>query len=266
MMAQLSWVVAVMAVVMTAGWCFQRAVHNAGWSDVFWTYGTGATCAAVALMPFGAHAAPTWRQGVVATLVAIWALRLGSYVALRVARGREDVRYAGLRQSWGPAFQRKLFALLIVQAPATMLLSISVLLAARNPEPRLRLVDVLGVLVLLVAIGGEAMADRQMQQFKQRQRDPGVVCTSGLWAWSRHPNYFFEFLGWIAYPLLAVRPAAPWSWAAWIAPLVMFGLLRFLTGVPALEAAMLRSKGEAYARYQAHVNTFFPLPSLRSEG
>ncbi len=249
-----------MACTMTAGWFYQRRAANGGWTDVFWTYGTGATLAAAALAPMGGMGAPDARQLLVAALVALWALRLGTYVAVRVARGPEDSRYAALRQDWGRSFQARMFVLMIVQAPATALLGVSVLLAARAPGAGLGARDILGAGVLLAAILGEGLADRQMKRFKADPANRGKVCDTGLWAWSRHPNYLFEALGWIAYPVIALQPAHPWSWAAWIAPVVMGLLLRFGTGVPPLEAAQLRSKGDAYRSYQARVSAFLPRP------
>jgi steroid 5-alpha reductase family enzyme len=249
-----------MAVIMTTAWTYQRREKNSGWTDVFWTYGTGATCALAALAPFGQNDAPTWRQYLVAALVAIWALRLGTYVAVRVAGGAEDVRYATLKREWGEAFQRRMLGLAMVQAPATALLSVSVLLAARRPDPSLRATDVIGAAILALAIAGEAVADRQMKRFKADPANHGKVCDTGLWGWSRHPNYLFEALGWIAYPVIALQPALPWTWAAWVAPVVMFLILRYGTGVPPLEAAQLRSKGDAYRRYQARVSPFLPRP------
>jgi len=249
-----------MAVVMTVGWTVQRALNNGGWTDVFWTYGTGATCALAALVPFADHAAPTLRQALVAGLVAIWALRLGTYVALRVAKGPEDARYAGLRREWGERFQQRMFGLLIVQAPAAALLAISVLMAARTPTPMLRAQDIAGLAVLILAIVGEGVADEQMKRFKADPANKGQVCDQGLWGWSRHPNYLFEALGWFAYPAIAVDLAHPSTFASFIAPVVMFAILRFGTGVPPLEAAMVESKGEAYRRYQARVSALLPRP------
>jgi steroid 5-alpha reductase family enzyme len=88
------------------------------------------------------------------------------------------------------------------------------------------------------------------------------VCDLGLWAWSRHPNYFFEWLGWFAYPAFAIDLSGryPWGWATLLAPVLMFLVLRFGTGVPPLEAHMLRSRGQAYRAYQARVAAFLPRP------
>ncbi|MBI1360250.1 MAG: DUF1295 domain-containing protein [Alphaproteobacteria bacterium] len=255
-------VLAGMAVLMTAAWLTQRAAHNAGWVDVFWTYGTGAACSLAAFWP--APADSVARQILVALLGAVWSLRLGTYVALRVAgSSREDARYAGLRREWGAAFQRRMFALVIVQAPATALLTLSVFAAAHGGGASLGLRDLLGALVLLVAIAGEGLADEQMRRFKASTPHGGIADT-GLWAWSRHPNYFFEWIVWLAYPVIAFEPAHPLTWATWIAPVLMYLILRYGTGVPALERVMLESRGEAFRDYQARVSAFIPRPPRKA--
>ena len=259
MIAAAAIVCAGMAVVMAAAWLTVRATDNGGWTDVFWTYGTGAALALAALAP-NAGAAP-WRQAMIATLVAVWSLRLGAYIALRVAQGAEDARYVALKREWRGRFLLNMAGLLVVQAPATALLSLSVILAARVPEAGLRAQDVLGALVLALAIVGEGVADGQMKRFKAAHPSQAdAVCDTGLWAWSRHPNYLFEAAGWLAYPIVALDAARPVTWLSFVAPLTMFALLRFGTGVPPLEAAMLASKGDAYRRYQARVSPFLPRP------
>jgi steroid 5-alpha reductase family enzyme len=252
-----------MLIIMASAWWIQRAMGNSGWVDVFWTYGTGACCAAGALIPVTTGAGITWRQALVGGLVGLWSLRLGTYVALRVANGPEDVRYANIRRDWGTAFQSKMFGLIIVQAPVSALLSIAILFAARQPDPSFRTADAVGVLILLLAIIGEGLADSQMKRFKADPANHGRICDEGLWGWSRHPNYFFEAVLWLAYPVIGLDADHPWSWLAWSAPVMMFIVLRYGTGVPPLEAAMLRSKGDAYRRYQEQVSALLPWPPRR---
>jgi steroid 5-alpha reductase family enzyme len=253
-------VLAAMTAVMVCAWAYGLARQNGGWTDVFWTFGTGLSLAAAALFPLEPGAAPTERQWLVAGLVALWSLRLGSYIAPRVAAHAEDPRYARFRQDWGKAYPRNMLFVTLPQAPASALLALSVLIAARTPGPDLALRDVLGVAVLLIAIGGEGLADAQMKLFKAQAANRGKVADVGLWGWSRHPNYFFEWLGWLAYPVIALDPARPFTWLSLTAPVVMFLLLTRVSGIPPLEEAQLRSKGEAYRRYQARVSAFFPLP------
>jgi steroid 5-alpha reductase family enzyme len=205
------------------------------------------------------------RQALVAALVAIWALRLGLYVALRVARSEEDSRYADLRRQWGAKFQGRLFGFILIQAPVGLILALGIMLAARNPKPGLGLSDALGAAILAIAILGEALADEQLRRFKTDPANRGQICDSGLWSWSRHPNYFFEWFGWLAYPVIAWAPPSvyPWGFAAIVAPILMYLVLDRGTGVPPLEAQMLKSRGDAFVRYQARVSRFFLSPPRR---
>ncbi len=230
---------------MSFAWLVQILTGNCSWVDVVWSFGTGAAGVAFALAPLNA-AGPNARQIAVAVLVAAWSLRLGGHIALRAAAGQDDPRYADLRRQWGAQFQRRLFAFLMVQALVAWGLALSMLLAARNPAPGLRLLDLLGIAVLAVAVAGEAMADNQLRRFKLDPANRGQVCDAGLWSWSRHPNYFFEWLGWIAYPLFAIGAGWPWGWLALTGPALMFWALRHASGVPPLEAHMLRRYGEAF--------------------
>jgi steroid 5-alpha reductase family enzyme len=248
-----------MTAVMLAGWLVQRRVRNGGWSDVFWTFGTGAAAAVCALMPIADFPAPLERRLLITLLVAVWSLRLGVHIARRVASSPEDARYAEMRQTSGHRFQIAMLALMLVQAPVTAVLALSVLVAAHAPGP-LGLTDVAAVLILAIAIAGEGLADVQLNRFKARPDSRGKVCDEGLWATSRHPNYVFESIGWLAYPVAALGfgLARPWFWLALGAPGVMYLLLTRVSGVPPLERAMLASRGEAYRRYQAKVPAFFP--------
>jgi steroid 5-alpha reductase family enzyme len=254
-----------MLAVMAAAWATVRGTANGGWIDVFWTFGTGITGAAVALWPVpGAHS--DLRQLLVAGLVGIWSLRLGLYIAWRVTRHPEDQRYVRLKNEWGAAFYRKLLPFMLVQAPVSVLLAASIRAAAARPDAALRPTDTLGLCILAVAIAGEALADRQLREFKRDPANKGKVADIGLWSWSRHPNYFFEWLGWLAYPIIAIDLAGgyPAGWLSLLAPVLMYVVLTRLTGVPALEAHMLASRGEAYAAYQRRTSAFFPVPPKKS--
>jgi steroid 5-alpha reductase family enzyme len=178
----------------------------------------------------------------------------------------EDRRYQDLRQQWGAAFQLRLLPFVLLQAPVALLLALAIMLAARAPWPDLTAFDALGVLILIVAIGGEALADEQMRRFKASGPPKGAINDRGLWAWSRHPNYFFEWFGWLAYPvILMAHPAVyPLGWAAWGAPVLMYLVLDRGTGVPPLEAQMLKSRGDAFRDYQARTSRFFLWPPRKT--
>ncbi len=247
---------------MMLAWLIQYRTANAGWVDVVWTAAVGLGGAVCALAPI--QGAPGPRQWLVAILVLAWAIRLGAHIAARTAGRPEDVRYARFRHDWGAAFQRRMFSFLMIQAAAAAWLTLSVLVAARNPAPGLAITDYLGAALLAVAILGEAIADAQMRRFRaQGKRD--AVCDTGLWAWSRHPNYFFEWLAWCSYPVIAIGTVWWPGWLALTGAAFMFWLLRYVSGVPPLEEAMLRSRPAPFAEYQRRVSIFFPLPPRRPE-
>lgn len=255
LLATLGW----MTAVMLAAWAAQRTVRNSGWIDVFWTAGTGAAGVAVAL--YGSPESALERQVLVAALIGVWSARLAAHVAVRVARSpSEDARYARYRAAWGAGYERKILVLTLPQAAITTAMMASVALAAWRPGA-LDWRDGAGLLVLSVAIAGESLADRQLAAF--RRGASGQINQVGLWGWSRHPNYFFEWLGWLAYPVMALDLARPLSLLTLAAPAMMFVVLRYITGVPPLEATMLQSRGEAFRRYQRRVSPFFPLPPKR---
>jgi steroid 5-alpha reductase family enzyme len=191
-----------------------------------------------------------------------WSLRLGLHIAQRTARITDDPRYAKLLRDWGADAVRQMFWLVQKQALVSIPLALSIVLAAWNPLPGLRLQDSLGVLVLIAAIAGEGIADRQLRRFRADPAHRDRICDAGLWGWSRHPNYFFEWFGWLAYPLLAIDPSGsyPWGWIALAGPACMYWLLVHVSGIPPLEAHMLERRRDAFRAYQARTNAFFPAP------
>jgi steroid 5-alpha reductase family enzyme len=253
-------VLGAMVVIMVAAWAYGLAVKNGGWTDVFWTWGTGAVLAAAALLAAGPEGIGP-RNVLVAVFMAIWALRLGLYLTPRVATHAEDPRYAQFRTAKN--YPLTMLWVTLPQAPASALLGLSVVLAAQAPGA-LGLRDGLAVAVFLVAIAGEYVSDTQMKRFRDDPANKGQVIETGLWAWSRHPNYFFQWLGWLAYPVIALDLGQPVTWLSLAAPAVMYGLLRYVSGVPPLEAAMLKSRGDKFRDYQTRVSVFFPLPPKRA--
>jgi len=252
-----------LSALMAFAWAVQQRTGNSGWVDTIWTFSVGLVGAGSALWPL-ADASPNARQWLVAALVAIWSLRLGSHIALRTKETTDDPRYAAIAGEWGSDAARKMFIFLQNQALGSIPLVLSIFVAARFPSDALRVQDYLGVLILVTGIGGEALADAQLQRFRTDPANKGGVCDVGLWGWSRHPNYFFEWFGWLAYPMIAISPADPmvypWGGVTLLAPIFMYWILVHLTGIPPLEAQMLRSRGDRFRDYQARTSMFFPLP------
>lgn len=255
-----------LSLVMAIAWKVAVGTGRSGWVDAIWSFAVGGAGIAAALLPIEGLPLSTTRQVAVAALAAIWSLRLGLHIVTRTIGGGDDPRYAQLREDWGKDFPRRLFWFLQIQAAAAFLLVLSIMAAARNPAPDLRAGDWLGILILVVAILGEALADRQLRHFRDDPKNKGHVCDAGLWGLSRHPNYFFEWLGWVAYPVIAIDLGGvyPWGWIALSGPIFMYWLLVHVSGVPPLEAHMLKSRSDAFRAYQRRVNAFWPGPQQSS--
>ena len=246
------------AVTLSVAWLIVRRTGDGGWTDVVWAFSVGVIGAGAALWP--APDAAAARQGLTAALIALWALRLGGYLAIRTARASApDPRYEDFKARWG-GWGLKAWGFLMVQAATVVVLAAAVRSAALRPAPELDWRDAAAVLIVAAAVAGEALADRQMAAFRRDPSNRGKVADTGLWAWSRHPNYFFEWLFWLAWPMMALDPGQPASWLTLPAPLLMWWLLNHVSGVPMLEAQMLKSRPEAYRAYQSRVSRFLPLP------
>src|ERR1700760_3719802 len=248
-----------LSVLMASAWVVQRRTGNSGWVDTIWTFAVGLVGAGSALWPI-AGTAPNARQWLVAALVAIWSLRLGLHIAVRTAGITDDPRYASFAKEWGLNAPWRMFIFLQNQALGSIPLVFAIFVAARFPHDALRPQDYVGALILFSGIAGEALADAQLRTFRRDPANRGRVCDVGLWRWSRHPNYFFEWFCWLAYPVIGLSLSSPWSLATLLAPVFMYWILVYVTGIPPLEEQMLRSRGERYRDYQARTSKFFPLP------
>lgn len=242
-----------MAGMMALAWRLSLDVDQSGWIDAIWVAATGGAGAALALAPVGPVGA---RNYLVALLLVVWAGRLAGHIAKRTVAGADDPRYAELKRQWGDQARPKLFTFLQYQAAAGFLLAVAAMAAAHSGGA-FRFGDILGLAIGLVAIFGETVADRQLREFRDATRDG--VCDHGLWALSRHPNYFFEWFFWLSLPLIGLDLDAPLGWGlvSLAAPVTMYVLLIRVSGIPPLETHMLRSRGDAYRAYQARVPAFW---------
>lgn len=241
-----------LGVLMAIVWWVQRKTRNAGWVDVAWTGSLGLLAVIHALSGDGALL-PRVLMGF---LAALWSARLAWHLAVRVAGESEDGRYRAMRAHWGKQAQSKLFWFFEAQAVVALLMSLPFWAVAQNPVSGFNIWVASGVVVWLVSVIGEAVVDRQLAQFKANPRNRGKACRSGLWQYSRHPNYFFEWLHWFTYVLVGM--ASPYWWLTWVGPIAMFAFLYRLTGIPYTEKQALKSRGEDYRRYQREVSPFIP--------
>lgn len=239
------------AVAMTVGWLWQRRRTNAGIVDVIWAGGVGLAAVIAAAFGDGAPAA----RALLALIGGLWGLRLALHLWRRVRHESEDGRYRHLRAHWN-GHQGKFFAFFQAQALLVVLFALPFAAAARSPQATAWPWLTAAIAIALIAIAGETVADRQLARWRADPAHRGRTCRSGLWRYSRHPNYFFEWLHWFAYVALAV--GSPLAWLAWSGPLLMYGFLRYLSGIPYTEQQALRTRGEDYRRYQRSTPMFFP--------
>ena len=253
-----------LSVGMMVAWVAEHRTGNASWIDFGWTTSVGLVGAGAALAPVVPGASPL-RSLVVAALIATWGARLASHLFQRALRGHDDPRYAELRRQWGVDASWRMFWFGQAQAVAGIPLVLAVLLAAHRPGGWPDWQDVAGVAIVVAGLTGAALSDRQLRSFASAPGNRGKVCDQGLWRWSRHPNYFFEWLGWVGFAVIAidVGSGVGFGWLAVLAPALMYWLLAHVSGVPLLEEHMLRSRGEAYKAYQRTTSAFFPYPPLR---
>lgn len=241
------------AALMFGLWLVQRRTRNAAIVDAGWAGGL----ALLAFFYASAAGGDPLRRALVAVMGGLWGIRLAGYLLVtRVIGQPEEGRYQHLRQIWSGNINLKFLLFFEAQAALDVILSVPFLLAAIDPRPGLSWLEYGAVGLFALAFAGELLADAQLKRFKTDPANRGRVCDVGLWRYSRHPNYFFEWLIWVAFALFALK--SPHGWLAVVSPaLILYFLLR-VTGIPATEAQAVRSKGDAYRRYQETTSAFVP--------
>jgi steroid 5-alpha reductase family enzyme len=245
----------VASALMAALWVRQLRTHNAGIVDIGWT------AAVVLLAVLYAGLGEGWlpRRAAIAIMTATWGVRLSLHLVRRVVGQPEDGRYGELRRNWGARADARFFWFFEAQAMAALFFALPALLAAQHGSIGFAPVEVVAMATWVVTLAGEAIADRQLERHKADPTNRGRTCRIGLWRYSRHPNYFFEWLIWVSYALFALpAPGGPLALAC---PAVMLYLLFKVTGIPATEAQALRTRGEDYRRYQETTSVFVPWPT-----
>ncbi len=243
----------ILALLMAVLWVVQLWREEADIVDAGWVAGLGLLAVYYALHLDGVFS----RRMLVAFMVLVWSYRLASYlIRARVLVPGEDPRYAALREAWSVNAQRNFFLFFEAHALAAVVLSIPFAVVMLNPEPRFSVWEMLAMLVWIVSIAGEALADHQLRIFREDAATKGMACRRGLWKYSRHPNYFFEWLHWWTYVLMGL--GAPYGWLTLMGPALMLYLFMKVTGIPPTEARALHTRGDDYRKYQETTSAFFP--------
>jgi steroid 5-alpha reductase family enzyme len=245
-----------------SGFFVSKRVKNWSWVDVLWTFSFPLVCLSLL---WHDHALADSRPFVALSLMyLVWSVRLGTHLSRRILRHHPEMegRYLKLQSQWKDSENRSFLLFFLAQAFMSWVLATPIYLVAQSPaESRAWIAP---ALLWWAAFLGESIADRQLARFKAKAENKGKVCDVGLWGYSRHPNYFFEWLMWVAYALLAWATNPEWGWVAFVAPLFMLYLILKVTGVAPTEAQSLRSRGEAFRDYQKRVSVFVPWKPRKS--
>jgi steroid 5-alpha reductase family enzyme len=244
----------VCCLIMLFVWLWAHKIKNAGVVDIFWSYNFPVIAIILLLLAPGFET----RKLLLCAMVTIAGARLGTYLAVRVLKHKydEEPRYAQLRKEWGANAERKMFFFFQFQAVSNVLLAVPFFIITLNKTTVLSPFEYAGAALWIISVLGEAIADAQLAAFKKNPANKGKVCDLGLWGYSRHPNYFFEWLMWVSYFVFAL--GSPYGYIAIISPAIILYLLLKVTGIPMTEEQSIRSKGEAFKQYQKRVSVFVP--------
>jgi steroid 5-alpha reductase family enzyme len=235
-------------------WAWQARGGNPALVDVAWSYGTGACGVVLALNADG----DLERRIVAAVLAGIWGLRLGTYLAIRLSHHPEDRRYTAMREKWGDRANIFMLGFFMLQALFVVLYGLPMLAGATGGSP-FGPVGILGIVLIVSGMIGVTIADLQLLGFKtDSNREPNDVCRVGLWSWSRHPNYFFEWIIWCGWAVLSLSGSLWWLGIA--GALCMLWFLFKVTGIPHVEREALKKRGDSYREYQRTTSVFIPRP------
>lgn len=251
------WGAAALAVLaaVTLLWMVSILLRDASIVDIFW--GLGFLLASIVYFAY----APGYgdRKTLVLTLVAVWSLRLSIHLFVRNAGKGEDFRYQKFRENAGDAFWwRSYFTVFLAQGFIIVLISAPLLAAQYTTEPaHLTPFDFAGIALWLVGMFFETVGDWQLTRFKANPDNKGKLLTTGLWRYTRHPNYFGDACVWFGYFLIALAdPSNIWTIYA---PVLMTFILLRVSGVKLLERSLKKSK-PGYEDYMQRTSAFVPLP------
>ncbi len=237
-------------------WCIYILTKNPSIVDLAWTLCVGSISALYFIL---AHASGPIALFVLISMI-LWAVRLSTLLGYRLLSGRIDKRYEALSKKWEDNLYHNYFFFYMKQAIAAVVLTLPILFLMSASRDFLWL-DILAILLVCIGWIGVFFADYQLVHFLGKKENKDKVCDYGLWNYSRHPNYFFEFIFWIGQFLFAI--SVPYGFLSVVSPLGLLYLLLFVTGIPLAEEQSLLSKKEAYKNYIDRTSSFIPLPKKK---
>ncbi len=196
------------------------------------------------------------RKAILFAMVFLWGSRLAVFLLTsRVFHRSEEGKYQFLMAPWKNLTARNFLYLCQVQSTAIVIFALPALVAGFNKAKGFSALEMEGFILWIVAFFGEMTADSQLWGFRAKRANRGKTCRQGLWKFSRHPNYFFEWLAWCGIALFTL--ASPLGWVALVCPALMYYFLTRVTGIPVTEAQALRTRGVGYKNYQKTTSAFF---------
>ena len=245
--------------IMAAGFIFATLRNYYSFVDALWGFCFSGLALLIGLTSTG----DSQRKLLGLGILFIWGTRIGWHLAVRLFQHypNEDSRYIAFKSEWGRGGNRARFHLKFLgffglQGLSILGLIVPFVIVSQNTDSTWHTLETVGLAISVFSIALESLADHQLKSFKKVPSSRGHVCDQGLWRYSRHPNYFFEWLHWIGIAIFA--SSSPHGMWAWIAPALISYLLLFLSGVPLAEAQSLKSKGDRYRDYQARTSVFIP--------
>lgn len=243
------------AAIQLLAWIVMLRTRNAGLVDAAWAASLGVIGIWFALHLGG----DPLRRLLVGGMTGLWAARLTLHLWRDRIHGQpEEGRYRRLREIWKEHADLHFLWFFQAQALLAAILSVPFQFGASSTDAALSIWDIAAIALFLVGWVGETTADRQLSTFKRDAQSGGRVCRTGLWMYSRHPNYFFDWLIWCSFALVA-QNAPRGEWGILSPALILLFVLK-ITGIPPTEAQALRSRGDAYREYQRTTSAFVPLP------
>lgn len=199
---------------------------------------------------------PGIKNFIMTILISVWGLRLTYHILLRNQGKPEDPRYTALRQKWGDRYpQFKAFVhIYLLQMCLMFLIGLPILLVNRQPSNQMTYLDFIGLLLWGIGFLFETVGDAQLKSFLQQSENKGKLMTTGLWRYTRHPNYFGEALIWWAIMLLAIQ--VPYGIYSLLSPILITILLLFVSGIPLLEKKY--KDRPDFIAYSKRTSLFFP--------
>ena len=230
-------------------WIFYRLTKNPSVVDASWSLGL---MASGLIYLWSLPMSPRW--AVISALMIIWALRLAGYLwYTRIRHGHVDKRYTELSTHWKISQSLGFFLNFQLQGLLIFIISFVFYLISTSNNVGLSLMDGVAMVVVLLGVLGESLADLQLNGFKAQQK--GGVCNIGLWRYSRHPNYFFDWFTWLGFALFAIQSHR--GYLGIVSPVLLYVIFTRMTG-PLTERGSIESRGQKYIDYQKRTSMFFP--------